>query len=170
MITRDIHYIGTNDDSIDLFEGQYVVSNGISYNSYVIVDEKIAVMDTVDKRKGEEYLKNLETVLDGRTPDYLVLSHLEPDHGSSVQTFMEKYPDVTLVGNAKTFQMLPLFFGGEVKNKLTVKEGETLNLGRHTLSFVMAPMVHWPEVMLTYDSFDKVLFSADAFEIGRAHV
>lgn len=163
MITRDIHYIGTNDDSIDLFEGQYVVSNGISYNSYVIVDEKIAVMDTVDKRKGEEYLKNLETVLDGRTPDYLVLSHLEPDHGSSVQTFMEKYPDVTLVGNAKTFQMLPLFFGGEVKNKLTVKEGETLNLGRHTLSFVMAPMVHWPEVMLTYDSFDKVLFSADAF-------
>lgn len=163
MITRDIHYIGTNDDSIDLFEGQYVVSNGISYNSYVIVDEKIAVMDTVDKRKGEEYLKNLETVLDGRTPDYLVLSHLEPDHGSSVQTFMEKYPDVTLVGNAKTFQMLPLFFRGEIKNKLTVKEGETLNLGRHTLSFVMAPMVHWPEVMLTYDSFDKVLFSADAF-------
>lgn len=110
MITRDIHYIGTNDDSIDLFEGQYVVPNGISYNSYVIMDEKIAVMDTVDKRKGEEYLKNLEKVLEGRTPDYLVLSHLEPDHGSSVQAFMEKYPDVTLVGNAKTFQMLPLFF------------------------------------------------------------
>ena len=163
MITRDIHYIGTNDDSIDLFEGQYVVPNGISYNSYVIMDEKIAVMDTVDKRKGEEYLKNLEKVLEGRTPDYLVLSHLEPDHGSSVQAFMEKYPDVTLVGNAKTFQMLPLFFQGEVKEKLTVKEGETLNLGQHTLSFIMAPMVHWPEVMMTYDSFDKVLFSADAF-------
>ena len=127
------------------------------------MDEKIAVMDTVDKRKGEEYLKNLEKVLEGRTPDYLVLSHLEPDHGSSVQAFMEKYPDVTLVGNAKTFQMLPLFFQGEVKEKLTVKEGETLNLGQHTLSFIMAPMVHWPEVMMTYDSFDKVLFSADAF-------
>lgn len=163
MIAEDIYYIGVDDYGLDLFEGQYVIPNGIAYNSYVIVDEKIAVMDTVDKRKAQEYLENLERVLSGKTPDYLVLSHLEPDHGSSIQAFMDKYPNTTLVGNAKTFQMLPQFFQEDAKNCITVKEGDTLELGKHTLAFVMAPMVHWPEVMMTYDSYAKVLFSADAF-------
>lgn len=163
MITNDILYIGVNDRDIDLFEGQYVVPEGISYNSYVILDEKTAVMDTVDQRKKEDYLANLEKALDGRYPDYLVVSHVEPDHASSVQAFLDRYPETSLVGNAKTFQMLSLYFDLEHANTLTVKEGDVLSLGKHELHFVMAPMVHWPEVMLTYDSRDRVLFSADAF-------
>ena len=163
MITEDIRYIGVNDHGIDLFEGQYQVPNGISYNSYVIMDEKIAIMDTVDKRKQTEFLENLETALAGRTPDYLVISHMEPDHASSIQAVVERYPEITLVGNAKTFPMLKLYFDLDTSRALTVKEGDTLKLGRHELTFVMAPMVHWPEVMVSYDSCDKVLFSADAF-------
>ena len=162
MIASDIRYVGVNDHDIDLFEGQYVVPNGISYNSYVILDEKVAVMDTVDHRKAEEYLRNVEQALAGREPDYLVVSHMEPDHASSIQAFAARYPGATLVGNAKTWPILASF--GDVPNdKLTVAEGDTLCLGKHTLTFVMAPMVHWPEVMMTYDSTDKVLFSADAF-------
>ena len=161
MITEDIRYIGVNDHDIDLFEGQYQVPNGISYNSYVIMDEKIAIMDTVDKRKQTEFLENLETALAGRTPDYLVISHMEPDHASSIQAVVERYPEITLVGNAKTFPMLKLYFDLDTSRALTVKEGDTLKLGHHELTFVMAPMVHWPEVMVSYDSCDKVLFSAD---------
>lgn len=161
-ITKDILYIGTNDHDIDLFEGQYPVPNGVSYNSYLIMDEKIAVMDTVDHRKALPFLQNLEKALAGRTPDYLVISHVEPDHASSVKAFLDKYPDTTLIGNAKTFPMLLQYFEDlSPKNTLTVKEGDTLSLGKHELHFVMAPMVHWPEVMVTYDSCDKVLFSAD---------
>jgi len=163
MITNDIRYIGVDDRDIDLFEGQYIVPNGISYNSYVILDEKVAVMDTVDKRKTEEFLANLERELNGRTPDYLVINHLEPDHASSIKAFADKYPKAVLVGNAKTFQMLPNFFDLSESEKLVVKEGDILSLGKHTLTFVMAPMVHWPEVMVAYDSCDKVLFSADGF-------
>lgn len=163
MISKDIYYIGVNDKDLDLFEGQYEIPNGIAYNSYVIMDEKIAVMDTVDKRKTGEYLENLEKVLGERTPDYLVVSHLEPDHASSIQAFMDRYPGIKLVGNAKTFQMLPQFFTGETGETIVVKEGDTLKLGSHTLTFVTAPMVHWPEVMMTYDSCSKILFSADAF-------
>ena len=163
-ITKDILYIGTNDHDIDLFEGQYPVPNGVSYNSYLITDEKIAVMDTVDHRKALPFLQNLEKALAGRTPDYLVISHVEPDHASSVKAFLDKYPDTTLIGNAKTFPMLLQYFEDlSPKNTLTVKEGDTLSLGKHELHFVMAPMVHWPEVMVTYDSCDKVLFSADGF-------
>lgn len=163
MITEDIRYIGVNDHDIDLFEGQYQVPNGISYNSYVIMDEKIAIMDTVDKRKQTEFLENLETALAGRTPDYLVISHMEPDHASSIQAVVERYPEITLVGNAKTFPMLKLYFDLDTSRALTVKEGDTLKLGRHELTFVMAPMVHWPEVMVTYEKSEKVLFSADGF-------
>lgn len=163
MITEDIRYIGVNDHDIDLFEGQYQVPNGISYNSYVIMDEKIAIMDTVDKRKQTEFLENLETALAGRTPDYLVISHMEPDHASSIQAVVERYPEITLVGNAKTFPMLKLYFDLDTSRALTVKEGDTLKLGRHELTFVMAPMVHWPEVMVTYEKTEKILFSADAF-------
>lgn len=163
MITNDVLYVGVDDKDIDLFEGQFTVPDGIAYNSYVILDEKTAVMDTVDKRKKDAYLANLEKALGGRRPDYLVVSHVEPDHASSVQAFLEKYPSATLVGNAKTFQMLALYFDLDFGNALTVKEGDTLSLGKHELSFVMAPMVHWPEVMFTYDSYDKILFSADAF-------
>ena len=163
-ITKDILYIGTNDHDIDLFEGQYPVPNGVSYNSYLIMDEKIAVMDTVDHRKALPFLQNLEKALAGRTPDYLVISHVEPDHASSVKAFLDKYPDTTLIGNAKTFPMLLQYFEDlSPKNTLTVKEGDALSLGKHELHFVMAPMVHWPEVMVTYDSCDKVLFSADGF-------
>lgn len=163
-ITKDILYIGTNDHDIDLFEGQYPVPNGVSYNSYLIMDEKIAVMDTVDHRKALPFLQNLERALAGRTPDYLVISHVEPDHASSVKAFLDKYPDTTLIGNAKTFPMLLQYFEDlSPKNTLTVKEGDALSLGKHELHFVMAPMVHWPEVMVTYDSCDKVLFSADGF-------
>ena len=163
-ITKDILYIGTNDHDIDLFEGQYPVPNGVSYNSYLIMDEKIAVMDTVDHRKALPFLQNLEKALAGRTPDYLVISHVEPDHASSGKAFLDKYPDTTLIGNAKTFPMLLQYFEDlSPKNTLTVKEGDALSLGKHELHFVMAPMVHWPEVMVTYDSCDKVLFSADGF-------
>ncbi|MDE6203987.1 MAG: FprA family A-type flavoprotein, partial [Lachnospiraceae bacterium] len=159
----DILYIGVNDRDIDLFEGQYTVPNGMAYNSYVICDEKIAVMDTVDKRKQEEYLANLDKALNGKSPDYLIVSHVEPDHASSVKALLDKYPQTVPVGNAKTFQMLAQYFDLNLDNALTVKEGDTLSLGKHELHFIMAPMVHWPEVMLTYDSYGKVLFSADAF-------
>lgn len=163
-ISKSIKYIGADDKDLDLFEGQYIIPNGIAYNSYVIVDDKIAVMDTIDERKTDEWLKNLEEALEGRTPDYLVISHLEPDHAANIKRFTEKYPSATLVGNAKTFAMLPQFFeiDGAVE-KLTVKDGDTLSLGEHTLTFIMAPMVHWPEVMVTYESSEKVLFSADGF-------
>ncbi|MCI9582637.1 MAG: FprA family A-type flavoprotein [Clostridium sp.] len=162
-VTEDIRYIGVNDRDLDLFEGQYIIPNGIAYNSYVIMDEKIAVMDTVDKRKTAEFLENLERELGGRTPDYLVVSHVEPDHASSVKAVTERYPEIKLVGNTKTFQMLSLYFDLELSSAVTVKDGDTLKLGRHELTFVTAPMVHWPEVMISYDSCDKVLFSADGF-------
>ena len=164
-ITEDIIYVGVNDHDVDLFEGQYIVPNGMAYNSYVIRDEKIAVMDTVDGNFGEEWLANIENVLDGATPDYLIVQHMEPDHAANIQVFAEKYPSAKIVGNAKTFTMMKNFFRGlELDGKtVEVKNGETLNLGKHELTFVFAPMVHWPEVMVTYDSSDKVLFSADGF-------
>ena len=163
-ISDAIKYIGVDDKDIDLFESQYIVPNGISYNSYVILDEKICVLDTVDKRKTDEWVANLENVLDGKTPDYLIINHIEPDHASNIQLLADKYPDMKLVGNAKTFNMLPQFFDIDLTDRtVTVKEGDSLNLGEHTLSFYMAPMVHWPEVMVTYESKEKVLFSADGF-------
>lgn len=163
-ISDAIKYIGVDDKDIDLFESQYIVPNGISYNSYVILDEKICVLDTVDKRKTDEWVANLENVLDGKTPDYLIINHLEADHASNIQLLADKYPDMKLVGNAKTFNMLPQFFDIDLTDRtVTVKEGDSLNLGEHTLSFYMAPMVHWPEVMVTYESKEKVLFSADGF-------
>lgn len=163
-ISDAIKYIGVDDKDIDLFESQYIVPNGISYNSYVILDEKICVLDTVDKRKTDEWFANLENVLDGKAPDYLIINHLEPDHASNIQLLADKYPDMKLVGNAKTFNMLPQFFDIDLTDRtVTVKEGDSLNLGEHTLSFYMAPMVHWPEVMVTYESKEKVLFSADGF-------
>ncbi len=163
-ISDAIKYIGVDDKDIDLFESQYIVPNGISYNSYVILDEKICVLDTVDKRKTDEWFANLENVLDGKAPDYLVINHLEPDHASNIKALADKYPDMKLVGNAKTFNMLPQFFDIDLIDRtVTVKEGDTLSLGEHTLSFYMAPMVHWPEVMVTYESKEKVLFSADGF-------
>ena len=163
-ITNDIYYIGVNDHQIDLFEGQYDVPNGMAYNSYIIVDDKIAVFDTVDGNFADQWLGNIAEVLGDRKPDYLIVQHMEPDHSANIKNFLEKYPDATIVGNAKTFGMIENFFEGLViANKLEVKEGEKLSLGRHELSFVFAPMVHWPEVMFTYDSTDKVLFSADAF-------
>ena len=164
-ITEDIIYVGVNDHDVDLFEGQYIVPNGMAYNSYVIRDEKIAVMDTVDCRFAEEWLANIEKALDGATPDYLIVQHMEPDHAANIQVFAEKYPSAQIVGNAKTFTMMKNFFHGlELDGKtVEVKNGETLNLGKHELTFVFAPMVHWPEVMVTYDSSDKVLFSADGF-------
>lgn len=164
-ITEDIIYVGVNDHDVDLFEGQYIVPNGMAYNSYVIRDEKIAVMDTVDGRFAEEWLANIEKALDGATPDYLIVQHMEPDHAANIQVFAKKYPGAQIVGNAKTFTMMKNFFRGlELDGKTVgVKNGETLNLGKHELTFVFAPMVHWPEVMVTYDSSDKVLFSADGF-------
>lgn len=163
-ITNDIYYIGVNDHDIDLFEGQYDVPNGMAYNSYIIVDDKTAVFDTVDGNFTEQWLGNIAEVLGDRTPDYLIVQHMEPDHSANIKSFIEKYPDVVIVGNAKTFGMIDNFFEGlAIANKLEVKEGEKLSLGKHELSFVFAPMVHWPEVMFTYDSTDKVLFSADAF-------
>lgn len=163
-ISDAIKYIGVDDKDIDLFESQYIVPNGISYNSYVILDEKICVLDTVDKRKTDEWFANLENVLDGKAPDYLVINHLEPDHASNIKALADKYLDMKLVGNAKTFNMLPQFFDIDLTDRtVTVKEGDTLSLGEHTLSFYMAPMVHWPEVMVTYESKEKVLFSADGF-------
>ena len=164
-IGNDIYYVGVNDHQIDLFEGQYVVPNGMSYNSYVIKDEKIAVMDTVDANFTEEWLGNVAKVLDGAKPDYLVVQHMEPDHAANIENFMKAYPDTTVVANTKTFTMMENFFRGmdlEGK-KLVVANGESLTLGKHVLTFVFAPMVHWPEVMVTYDSTEKVLFSADGF-------
>ena len=164
-ITDSIRYIGADDTEIDLFENQYPVPNGVSYNSYVILDEKIAVMDTADHRVTDQWLGNLERELDGRTPDYLVISHMEPDHAGSIQILAQKYPEMKLVGNAKTFPMIGQFFTvpGLEERKVVVKEGDSLSLGSHTLHFYMAPMVHWPEVMVTYECSEKVLFSADGF-------
>ncbi len=163
-ITDTIIYSGVNDKTIDLFESQYVVPNGISYNSYVIIDEKITIMDTVDKRATDEWFENVEKILDGRKPAYLVISHLEPDHAANIERFAQKYPEVQLVGNAKTFAMLPQFFDSDFSHRqVVVKEGDELSLGEHVLTFVMAPMVHWQEVMVIYDKKDKVLFSADGF-------
>lgn len=163
-VTDTIKYIGVDDKTIDLFESQYIVPNGISYNSYLIKDEKIVVMDTVDKRKKEEWLNNLEEKLNGKEVDYLVISHLEPDHSSSIKELAEKYPNMKLVGNNLTFKMLPQFFDINLEGRqVLVKEGDTLNIGNHTLQFFMAPMVHWPEVMVTYEQTEKILFSADGF-------
>ena len=164
FVTEDIRYIGVNDHDVDLFEGQYTVENGMSYNSYVILDEKVAVMDTVDAHFGVEWLQNLETELNGRRPDYLVVQHMEPDHSANIAVFMETYPEAQIVSSAKAFVMMQQFFGTDFpERKVVVGEGSTLELGHHTLTFVTAPMVHWPEVIVTYDSTDKVLFSADGF-------
>lgn len=164
-ISDNIIYIGADDKELELFENQYDVPNGVSYNSYVIVDDKIAIFETIDKRKTDEWLNNLERALNGRTPDYLIISHLEPDHASNIDTLVKKYPNIKLVGNAKTFAILPQFF--EIDNidsrKIEVKEGDVLELGKHKLHFIMAPMVHWPEVMMEYEETEKILFSADGF-------
>jgi len=163
-ITNDIRYIGVNDHKVDLFEGQYVVPNGISYNSYAILDEKIAIMDTVDANFTHEWLDNIQNTLEGRSPDYLIVQHMEPDHSANILNFVKAYPDTTLVASAKAFAMMQNFFGTAfTDNRIVVGEGDTLCLGKHTLTFVTAPMVHWPEVIVTYDSTDKVLFSADGF-------
>ncbi|MCI8896151.1 MAG: FprA family A-type flavoprotein [Lachnospiraceae bacterium] len=163
-ISEKIVYIGVDDRDIDLFESQYVVPEGVSYNSYLILDDKVAVMDTVDARKLDLWFENLKHALDGRTPDYLVVSHMEPDHGAGVKRLVEAYPDMKVVGNAKTFAMIGQFFDLDLAERaVTVKEGDALSLGAHTLNFYMAPMVHWPEVMVTYESSEKVLFSADGF-------
>ena len=163
-ITKDIRYVGVNDHQVDLFEGQYVVPNGMSYNSYVILDEKIAVMDTVDRNFTHQWLDNLQTVLEGRKPDYLVIQHMEPDHSANIANFLKVYPEATVVSSVKAFTMMKQFFGDDYTDRrIVVGEGDTLALGRHTLAFVAAPMVHWPEVIVTYDTRDKVLFSADGF-------
>lgn len=164
-VTNDIYYIGVNDHSIDLFEGQYAVPNGMSYNSYVIIDEKIAVLDTVDAKFSEQWLENLKNVLDGKKPDYLIVHHMEPDHSANIRNFTATYPDAKIVGNAKTFAMISGFFDGiDIEDrKVVVNSGGTLSLGRHNLTFIFAPMVHWPEVMVTYDAEDKALFTADGF-------
>ncbi len=164
QITQDLWYIGVNDSQIDLFEGQYRVPYGMSYNSYVILDEKIAVFDTVDAHFTKEWLANLSQTLAGREPEYLVVSHMEPDHSANLAAFMQTYPQAKLVGNAKTFPMIRQFFGTDFADRaVVVADGDTLSLGRHTLTFLLAPMVHWPEVMVAYDAFDRTLFSADAF-------
>ena len=163
-ISEHIIYIGADDKTLDLFESQYIVPNGVSYNSYLILDEKIAIMDTVDARATDEWFNNLENALAGRTPDYLIVSHMEPDHAANIAKAAEKYPDMQIVANAKTFPMMKQFFGTDFAGRnVTVAEGDTLSLGSHTLTFVMAPMVHWPEVMVTYESSEKILFSADGF-------
>ena len=163
-ITANILYTGVNDKTIDLFEGQYPVPNGISYNSYVIMDDKIAIMDTADSRKTEEWLSQIEAALQGRQPDYVIVLHMEPDHSGSLETLLRRYPQIKVVGNAKTFQMISQFFPLDISDRtVTVKEGDTLPLGKHTLQFIMAPMVHWPEVMFSYEQTEKVLFAADAF-------
>ena len=163
-ITKDIRYVGVNDHQVDLFEGQYVVPNGMSYNSYVILDEKIAVMDTMDRNFTHQWLDNLQTVLEGRKPDYLVIQHMEPDHPANIMNFLKVYPEATVVSSAKAFTMMKQFFGDDFESRrIVVGEGDTLALGKHTLAFVAAPMVHWPEVIVTYDTCDKVLFSADGF-------
>ena len=164
FITDDIRYVGVNDHNIDLFEGQYVVENGMAYNSYVIMDEQIAVMDTVDGNFTEEWLKNISDVIGDRKPSYLIVQHMEPDHSANIANFLDLYKDAKVVATAKAFVMMKQFFGTDYpERQIVVKEGDTLSLGTHTLTFVLAPMVHWPEVMVTYDSKDKVLFSADAF-------
>ncbi len=163
-ITKDILYVGVNDHQVDLFEGQYVVPNGMSYNSYVILDEKVAVMDTVDKNFKAQWLENLENTLAGRKPDFLVVHHMEPDHSANIAAFLTAYPEATVVSSAKAFVMMGQFFGTDfAERRIVVAEGDTLSLGKHSLTFVTAPMVHWPEVIVSYDSFDKVLFSADGF-------
>lgn len=163
-ITKDILYIGVNDHDIDLFEGQYTVPNGMAYNSYVIRDEKIAVMDTADANFTKEWMENLKNTLDGRTPDYLIVQHMEPDHSANIAEFMNTYPDAVVVATAGAFRMMQQFFGTEYSDRRVIaSEGSSLDLGKHHLTFITAPMVHWPEVMVTYDSTDKVLFSADAF-------
>lgn len=163
-ITKDIAYVGVNDHDIDLFEGQYIVENGMAYNSYVIADEKIAVMDTVDARFGDEWLHNVQQVLGDRQPDYLIVQHMEPDHSANIARFAARYPDARIVATAKAFVMMKQFFGTDYADRqIVATEGSTLELGRHTLTFVTAPMVHWPEVMVTYDAAEKTLFSADAF-------
>ena len=164
MISKDIRYIGVNDHKIDLFEGQYEVPNGMAYNSYLIIDEKIAVMDSVDGSFGEEWFSKIEAELTGRAPDYLVVQHMEPDHSANIDTFAKRYPQAVIVSTDKAFSMMKKFFGTDyAERRIVVKDGEGLNLGRHNLTFYTAPMVHWPEVMMTYDSEDSVLFSADAF-------
>lgn len=163
-ISNDIKYVGVNDRNLDLFEGQYVVENGMAYNSYVIIDEKVAVMDSVDRSFGAEWLENIAVALNGRTPDYLVVQHMEPDHSSNILAFSEKYKDAKIVSSLRAFQMMKNYFGTDFQDRqVVVKEGDVLPLGKHNLSFIAAPMVHWPEVIMTYDDFDKVLFSADAF-------
>lgn len=162
-ITNDIYYVGVNDHQVDLFEGQYIVQDGMAYNSYVIMDEKITIMDTVDKNFTHSWFGNIKKVLGEKSPTYLVVQHMEPDHSANIINFLEVYPDTMVVGNSKTFKMIEQFFNQVIKNKLEVKDGATLNIGTHTLTFVFAPMVHWPEVMVTYDDYDKVLFSADGF-------
>jgi len=163
-ITNDIRYIGVNDHDVDLFEGQYVVPNGMSYNSYAIMDEKVAIMDTVDQNFTAQWLNNIESVLEGRKPDYLVVHHMEPDHSANIHTFLTAYPEAVVVSSAKAFTMMKQFFGTDYADRrIVVGEGDTLCLGKHTLTFVTAPMVHWPEVIVSYDSCDKVLFSADGF-------
>lgn len=163
-ITDSILYVGVDDKDLDLFESQYVVPNGVSYNSYVILDEKVTLMDTVDQRATKEWLENLDAVLEGRTIDYLVVSHMEPDHAANAKTLIDKFPNMKIVGNAKTFAMVSQFFDVDLTGRsVVVKEGDTLNLGAHTLQFIMAPMVHWPEVMVTYEQSEKILFSADGF-------
>lgn len=163
-ISNDIKYVGVNDKNLDLFEGQYVVENGMAYNSYVIIDEKVAVMDSVDRSFGAEWLENIAVALNGRTPDYLVVQHMEPDHSSNILAFSGKYKDAKIVSSLRAFQMMKNYFGTDFQDRqVVVKEGDVLSLGKHNLSFIAAPMVHWPEVIMTYDDFDKVLFSADAF-------
>lgn len=164
IITNDIKYIGVNDHDIDLFEGQYIVPNGMSYNSYIILDDKIAVFDTVDARFTDEWLDNINQVLGEKSPDYLIVQHMEPDHSANINSFVEKYPNAKIVSSAKSFTMMKNFFDNDFADKqIVVGEGDTLSLGNHNLTFITAPMVHWPEVIVTYDSTDKVLFSADAF-------
>lgn len=163
-ISNDIKYVGVNDRNLDLFEGQYVVENGMAYNSYVIIDEKVAVIDSVDRSFGAEWLENIAVALNDRTPDYLVVQHMEPDHSSNILAFSEKYKDAKIVSSLRAFQMMKNYFGTDFQGRqVVVKEGDVLPLGKHNLSFIAAPMVHWPEVIMTYDDFDKVLFSADAF-------
>ncbi len=164
MVTKDIKYVGVNDRFIDLFEGQFYVPNGMAYNSYVILDEKIAVMDTVDKNFGNEWIENIKSVLGDRNPDYLIVQHMEPDHSANIFNFTKEYPDAFIVSSDKAFKMMQNYFETDFSDKrMVVKEGDTLSLGKHTLNFIAAPMVHWPEVIMTYDSCDKVLFSADGF-------
>ena len=164
IVTNDIKYVGVNDRDIDLFDGQYIVENGMAYNSYVILDKKIAVMDSVDANFKDEWLDNLADVLGDKTPDYLIVQHMEPDHSANIDAFAEKYPDAQIVASAQAFNMMKNFFGTDFSDRrIVVKEGDTLELGEHTLTFITAPMVHWPEVIMTYDSRDKVLFSADGF-------